>query len=726
MSKLDEAIKSLNKKFKSDIITTDKNSATFNIKDRVPFETPALTFLFHGGFPTQTIWEVSGGFSSGKAQPLYSKVLTQDGWKPFSDIKLYDDYVYGEDGKLHQIIGIFPQGIKPIYEVTFTDGAVCRCSDEHLWTFTTPKLRENGSDFAYTKELKEIMEDFKENPKLQAKDAFPTNKTLEFSYKDVPIPPYILGLMLGDGSFTGHNIRFTNNESDVINQLIEYILDNNMDYAIRQAHGCKQINIKHGKEMQSSKQPTPIKQALMDCGLMGAPTHHKFIPYNYLFGDETQRLELLAGLINTDGHVTNHITIDSVSDQLTKDIIHLCRSLGIRVRQSTDRVKPGSHICHSLLISLDDRLYPLMSEKNKANWTGNLSRECRLRYIQSIKYIGEEECQCIYIDSPSHLYITDDYCVTHNTTLTMTIAGSFQRHYKAKWENRVNELQSNDKLNKNEQAELAELLDMGHKKVVWLDSEMSMDEDWATKNKLDLDDIIYIRPQQESAEELFDIILALIESGGVCLVVVDSIASLTSGSALQKSLTEKTYCGIAGPLTTFMSKLLPLLPKYDTTFIAINQERDVLNAMYPQKNTPGGNSFKYSCHCRISLRKGKAIDEDLKEIPNNSESYYGQMSEVQILKNKLSKPDRRLAKFTISFEDGVCPINDTFEMAVGLGIIEKAGAWFSVLDEDGNPKVDENGVTQKFQGKAKALSYYKENEEEYKRLLDLVNSEIIS
>ena len=306
------------------------------------------------------------------------------------------------------------------------------------------------------------------------------------------------------------------------------------------------------------------------------------------------------------------------------------------------------------------------------------------------------------------------------TTFCLATGGQFQRYYKKKWEDEVNELKFIDKLNKNQKERLDELLIEGHKKVVWLDSEHSMDIEWAIKNGLDVDDIIYIKPQEDSAESLLDDTIDLIRSNGVCLLVIDSVSNLTSGAALSKSLEDKTYCGISGPLTSWTGKLLPLLNKYDCTVICVNQERDVINSMFPQSRTPGGQAFKYGCHVRIAFRKGKAIDETCSEIPNKEESYYGNMSEVQILKNKITKPDRRCCKFTITYDKGIYPINDTLFMAISLGLIKKAGAWFSIVDDNGEVVVHSNSDTMKWQGQANTLKYLEEHEEVYKEIYDKV------
>lgn len=303
------------------------------------------------------------------------------------------------------------------------------------------------------------------------------------------------------------------------------------------------------------------------------------------------------------------------------------------------------------------------------------------------------------------------------STLCTAIAGEFQRYYKKKWQDAINDLQSKEKLTKDEAKTLAELKENGHKRVVWLDIEQSMrDEEWIKKNKLDAEDLIYYRPDEQSAEEILDATIKMVETGCVCLVVLDSIAALTSASALKKDLTEKTYCGVSGVMTTFTSKILPLLTSRDCTFIAINQERDVLNAMFPTTNTPGGKAFKFGCHIRLATRKGKGLDEKYNEIPNNSESFYGQYTEVQVIKNKVTPPKNRLAKFTITYDHGIFGLNDTINMAIALNIIAKTGAWFTYISEDGEILQDVDGNSMKWQGKPNLINYAIEHEDFAKEL----------
>ena len=307
------------------------------------------------------------------------------------------------------------------------------------------------------------------------------------------------------------------------------------------------------------------------------------------------------------------------------------------------------------------------------------------------------------------------------SSLCFSIVGQAQKKFKQDWQAEVDKLSAMEKPNQTQKTRLAELIENGEKKVVYLDSEHSADKVWMAKNGVDLDSIIFIFPQEESAETLLQTTLDLAQTGQVGLIIIDSLATLVSQQAFDKELTEKTYCGIAGALTTWSAKILPMLTKYNMTVICVNQERCLLNSPYGGTSTPGGKAFKFATHVRLSLRKGRFIDESYKELTNGCESSFGSISEVQVLKNKLTKPDRRMTQFSITYNTGIDYFNDSFNMGVALGLIEKAGAWYSILDkETGEPKVDDEGNNLKFQGKQKFIEYMRAHEDFTKELIKTI------
>lgn len=314
------------------------------------------------------------------------------------------------------------------------------------------------------------------------------------------------------------------------------------------------------------------------------------------------------------------------------------------------------------------------------------------------------------------------------TTTAMAIAGCFQKYYKKKWEDRVAELRAIEKPTKNERQELITLEDEGYKKVVFVDIERAADSEWASKMGFDMNDCYYVKVEDQSAEEICDIIDALIESGGVCLIIVDSIAAMVSEAQRSKSYTEKTYCGVASVVTNWTNKVKPLLAKYECSIIAINQVRDTLQSSFPDTHSPGGHALRHNSDCILSFRKGKPIDESFKEIANKSEYYFGQYFEISVKKNKITKPDRRLTRQAIIFDRGLYPLLDMVNLAIDYNILTKSGAWFSLDVEDENknkvPKIDSDGETMKWQGLSNTIKYFESHEKEYQELFEIITKKV--
>ena len=173
--------------------------------------------------PDKTV--VISAAASGKALSHGSKLYTAQGPVNIEEIQL-NDKIFGEDGELHKVIGIFPQGKKEEYLVTFSDGTSIKCCNEHLWTFQTESLRSKKSKTWITCSLQKIIDNYPLFKDARAKNNFSTNKTkrknifipmclpINFPVKKLKIEPYTMGALLGDGSFT--TSCFTNEDQDII------------------------------------------------------------------------------------------------------------------------------------------------------------------------------------------------------------------------------------------------------------------------------------------------------------------------------------------------------------------------------------------------------------------------------------------------------------------------------------------------------------------------------
>lgn len=270
------------------------------------------------------------------------------------------------------------------------------------------------------------------------------------------------------------------------------------------------------------------------------------------------------------------------------------------------------------------------------------------------------------------------------------------------------------------------------KEVLFIDAENTLDELWAITLGVDLENLRLLRPQAQSAEDIFQIILDAVNTGEVGLIVLDSVGVLLSNAAWESNMEERTYCGIAGPLTTFIGKITPLLHRYHCTLIYINQIRDVLNARVPLLSTPGGRALSHSLSLNIKFQKGSFIDNNGAELKNSTENPDGNLVMMSIEKTKVCRPDRRTGFYTLNYKEGIDKINDLVDLCIKEGLVEQSGAWFTVNNwekfEKGEvePAKLENEIL-KFQGRPKLVQFLKENEKIAKNLnsclLKLLNEE---
>ena len=357
----------------------------------------------------------------GKAQPLYSKVLTPNGFITMGEVQVGTD-VIGEDGKPHKVLGVFPQGEKDTYELTFSDGSKCRCSDEHLWYVKQRKKWKIMSvNDLICSGLYDYVQHKRKTPHKNWKYQIPITKEVVFENKDVNIDPWLLGVILGDGGITHKNISIANTEEDIEHIIRRIVELDDMGFH-KYGYGKFAIVRERGKKYNK------YISYLTDLGLMGHDASTKFIPDVYKYNSAEVRLGVLSGLFSTDGYVgKSAFSYKTISKRLADDIIFLVQSLGGTCTRKYEsyitKATKKERLTHTLFIKLPNDLMMLRTEKQLMQYSNKNKRRTGVyRSLRSIKYIGKEECQCIYIDNPSHLYLTDDFIVTHNTVVSIAVA----------------------------------------------------------------------------------------------------------------------------------------------------------------------------------------------------------------------------------------------------------------------------------------------------------------
>lgn len=258
------------------------------------------------------------------------------------------------------------------------------------------------------------------------------------------------------------------------------------------------------------------------------------------------------------------------------------------------------------------------------------------------------------------------------------------------------------------------------KKVLFVDIEHTFDSCWATKLGLNCDDIIYLDPDSMGAEEVFNMMIELIDSGEISLCVLDSIGAMVSMQANEKQIGERTYGGVSMALTEFSKKITPVLARTQTAFIGINQVRDDMNSMYGGTTTTGGRAWRHSCSTRLEFRKGNYIDDKDNKLSRACENPAGNIVNVALVKSKVCRPDRKVGFYTLKYLEGIDYVSDAVDVAIKMGLVAQGGAWFSLVD------IETGEILNKFQGKSKLVEHLKENDnytDFYSKLEKLLNEE---
>ena len=311
------------------------------------------------------------------------------------------------------------------------------------------------------------------------------------------------------------------------------------------------------------------------------------------------------------------------------------------------------------------------------------------------------------------------------TTTALDIVANAQKLFQEEWENEITELEAIDKKKKEQQSRLDYIKARGPKQIVYADCENTLDEEWARKLGVDTDKLILLKPQSQTAEQIFEMLLQMIDTDEVGLVVIDSLGVMLSAQAYEKTMEEKTYGGIAAALTLFSKKAELLCAKYNCTLIGINQMREDMNSPYGGMITTGGKGWKHNCSMRLMFQKGVYIDERGNDLKRNAESPAGNLVMINIAKTKVCKPDRRVGFYTLRYDSGIDIIADTVEVALRYGIIQQAGSWFNFVDIDtGEIITDDEGEVIKLQGKPNVIKYLEDNQYLLEEITNKINDKI--
>jgi len=336
----------------------------------------------------------------GKALANSEPVLTPLGFKPMGDLKV-NEFVIGKDGKPTKITGVYPQGEREIYKVVFQDGSFVNCDIDHLWNVQT------GNDFRRGKvwrtlTTRQIIDSGLKESSGNRKYRIPMMDAVDFPEIEVPIDPYILGLLLGDGGMA-------HRATPVFSTADKELLD---AFAIREPSWtykyCGQYDYRF------SNAAPQIRAA----GINHTKGPAKSIPAIYKQGSIEQRLLVVQGLMDTDGWISQDGTacqFSTVSEKLAEDFIWMIRSLGGVAKKTVKPIpKGGNYNPINVTVNLPAPMNPFKLAR-KANLWKNREKYKPTRLIESIEFSHIEEATCIKVAATDELFVTRDFVVTHNT-----------------------------------------------------------------------------------------------------------------------------------------------------------------------------------------------------------------------------------------------------------------------------------------------------------------------
>ena len=337
-------------------------------------------------------------FMRGRAQPLDRTVLTPSGFRPIGSLRV-GDLVIGSDGLPTPVLGVYPQGRREVFRLRAQDGSSTLCCAEHLWFVTTPDDKKHGKD-GRVLQTWEMIGNLRRHH--QRRFELPLAEPVELERQHVPLDPYALGLLLGDGCITTSTTpSFSTKDTELA------------DGGVIVTH--------------------PVTAALRELGLAGARSTTKFVPQRYLYNEPAVRMAVLQGLLDTDGGpVTQRdrrcrVQYSTCSEQLAEDVVFLVRSLGgvayLRRRAAKGRPpgrangRPVHHRSDAYIldIRLPVGLEPFRLARKRAVYHEKGGAIRPMRFVDSIEPAGEAETVCIQVAAEDSLYVTDDFLLTHNT-----------------------------------------------------------------------------------------------------------------------------------------------------------------------------------------------------------------------------------------------------------------------------------------------------------------------
>lgn len=374
-------------------------------------------FIYHG---EATIQKNPQALKNG------TPVLTPFGWTPIESLQV-GDLVVGSDGRPTRVIGVWPQGVRPLRRVRFSDDAEIVCDDRHLWAARSLGARASGNGFSVVP-TEALRTGGLRTPAGRRRYEIPVVAPVEYPLAQrLPVDPYILGALLGDGNISQRSTVAITSQHDIVARTL---LPAGHSWRLlpgsEKGKGAVATYNLHGSEWHQND----VLNGLRLLNLQGKRAWEKFIPESYLLASVHARRELLRGLLDTDGkiHAGGGIWFYTTSEQMAGDVIALVRSLGGIARRGVEtrrayvyrgEVRNGRPL-YAVNVRLSGDWCPFTLPSKVARWSH--ARRTPHREIVSIEDAGDGAATCISVEAEDGLFVADSFVVTHNSQAIRTHA----------------------------------------------------------------------------------------------------------------------------------------------------------------------------------------------------------------------------------------------------------------------------------------------------------------
>lgn len=346
----------------------------------------------------------------GKGLPLDTEIPTPDGWQTMGELRV-GEQIFGSNGAPANITSVSPIHNLRIFELRLDDGDSIRCDESHRWVVFHAKDRHKKDRKPRVITALEMFESQKYGDRTAW--SLPIAAPVQYPAQELPVHPYVLGAWLGDGDSCRQRLTFHNDDRAIFDRCVALCGDS----------GSHETPYKQKPQVISgSIGGKDFKRRLKSLGVMGR-SGSKFIPAAYLRGSVEQRLELLKGLLDTDGTVAKgtggYIEVSFSLERLARNTLELVRSLGFKAHFSSSPAKLYGRVVgvrYRISFTARTPVFYLPRKLAAQKLTGMVGGKASHRHVVEIVEMPSVPTKCISVDSPDQTYLaTRSYTVTHNS-----------------------------------------------------------------------------------------------------------------------------------------------------------------------------------------------------------------------------------------------------------------------------------------------------------------------